>query len=226
MEVFRISAPRYAQSLTASGVANRWNTAGQYIIYTAATASLACLENVVHRSGEGLSDLFKVVVIDFPDELAVEEFALADLPADWQSPAHYARCQPLGAAWYARRAAAVLRVPSSVIAHEFNYVFNTQHPDFARVRLVAREDFGVLDLEGRGRVRRGGVGVDLAVGGEVVGAEDEALGDLGDARLAAGEDGEIARRHLIHALRREYEKAGRAFPGDPDEPSLPGRTHG
>jgi SpoVK/Ycf46/Vps4 family AAA+-type ATPase len=46
------------------------------------------------------------------------------------------------------------------------------------------------------------------------------------AFLAAAEDGAIARRHLIHALRREYAKAGRAFPGDPNESSLPGRTHG
>jgi SpoVK/Ycf46/Vps4 family AAA+-type ATPase len=43
------------------------------------------------------------------------------------------------------------------------------------------------------------------------------------AFLAAAEDRPIARRHLLHALRREYEKAGRAFPGDPSER---GRTHG
>ena len=141
MEIYRICLAKYASELVASGNPGRWNLRGQLVIYAAGSRALACLENVVHRSGEGLNDLFKVVVIGFPDDLAGEEFALADLPAGWQSPAHYARCQPLGAAWYARRAAAVLRVPSSVIAHEFNYVFNTQHPDFARVRLVARENF-------------------------------------------------------------------------------------
>ena len=141
MEVYRICLAKYAGALVASGNPGRWNLRGQFVLYAAGSRALACLENVVHRSGEGLNDLFKVVVIDFPDDLAVEALPLAALPAGWEAPQHYPRCQPLGAAWYARRAAAVLRVPSSVIAHEFNYVFNTQHPDFARVRLVAREDF-------------------------------------------------------------------------------------
>jgi hypothetical protein len=36
--------------------------------------------------------------------------------------------------------------------------------------------------------------------------------------LAAAEGAPIARRHLVQAVRREYEKAGRAFPGPPAEP--------
>jgi hypothetical protein len=40
---------------------------------------------------------------------------------------------------------------------------------------------------------------------------------LAAAFLAAGEDQTIGSRHLIHALRREYEKAGKAFPGLPAE---------
>ncbi|MDO7873755.1 RES family NAD+ phosphorylase [Hymenobacter sp. ASUV-10] len=141
MEVYRICLAKYADALVASGYPARWNVRGQFVIYAAGSRALACLENVVHRSGEGLSDLFKVVRIEFPDDLTKEELLLADLPADWQLSQNYARCQPIGAAWYARRDAAVLRVPSSVIAHEFNYIFNTQHPDFAKVRLAGREDF-------------------------------------------------------------------------------------
>ncbi|MEJ7661660.1 MAG: hypothetical protein WKG07_19795 [Hymenobacter sp.] len=57
--------------------------------------ALACLENVVHRSGEGLNNLFTVMRIAVPDELLVEELTLADLPPDWQPTSAYARCQPL-----------------------------------------------------------------------------------------------------------------------------------
>jgi hypothetical protein len=39
------------------------------------------------------------------------------------------------------------------------------------------------------------------------------------AFLAAAEGTAIARRHLVVAIRREYEKAGRAFPGPPIEPN-------
>ena len=141
MEVYRICLAKYADALVASGYPARWNRRGQLVVYAAGSRALACLENVVHRSGEGLTEQFKVLRLTFPDDLAVEELTLAELPADWQRPEHYARCQPLGAAWYERGRAAVLRVPSSIIAHEFNYVLNTRHPDFGRVLLAGREDF-------------------------------------------------------------------------------------
>jgi len=141
MEIYRICLTKYAGELVASGNPGRWNLRGQFVIYAAGSRALACLENVVHRSGEGLNSLFQVLRIEVPDELAVEEITLAELPPDWQLPSAYARCQPLGAAWYGRQQAAVLRVPSSIIAHEHNYVLNTRHPDFNRIRIVAREDF-------------------------------------------------------------------------------------
>ena len=141
MEVYRICLARYASELVASSNPGRWNLRGQLVIYAAGSRALACLENVVHRSGEGLNNVFKVVRINIPDALPIEDLPLAQLPADWQLPRHYARCQPLGAAWYQRQTAAVLRVPSSIIAHEHNYVLNTHHPNFAQVRIVDWEDF-------------------------------------------------------------------------------------
>ena len=44
--------------------------------------------------------------------------------------------------------------------------------------------------------------------------------------LAATEGTPIARRHLVRAVRREYEKAGRAFPGEPTVTTYPGRSNG
>ena len=141
MEVFRISAPRYAQRLTASGVANRWNTAGQYIIYTAATASLACLENVVHRGAEGLQAPFKLMRLEIPDQVLIEEVPTAMLPADWQQVTSYPQCQEIGSAWYQLRRSAVLKVPSAIITSESNYLINTSHSDFEQVTLLGIEDF-------------------------------------------------------------------------------------
>jgi SpoVK/Ycf46/Vps4 family AAA+-type ATPase len=44
--------------------------------------------------------------------------------------------------------------------------------------------------------------------------------------LAATEGTPVARRHLVRAVRREYEKAGRAFPGEPTNTTSPGRSNG
>ena len=141
MEIYRICLAKYASELVASGNPGRWNLRGQLVIYAAGSRALACLENVVHRSGEGLNSLFKVIRINVPDALLIEELTLDQMPSDWQLPRHYARCQPLGTAWYQRQTATVLRVPSSIIAHEHNYVLNTRHPDFGQIRIVGREDF-------------------------------------------------------------------------------------
>jgi len=141
VEIYRICLTKYAGELVASGNPGRWNLRGQFVIYAAGSRALACLENVVHRSGEGLNSLFSVMRLEVPDDLAVEELNLAQLPPGWQPTSAYARCQPLGADWYRRQTSAVLRVPSSIIAHEHNYVLNTRHPNFARIRLAGREDF-------------------------------------------------------------------------------------
>ncbi|WP_022823737.1 RES family NAD+ phosphorylase [Hymenobacter norwichensis] len=141
MQVYRICLAKYADDLFASGRRARWNTQDKFVIYTAASRALACLENVVHRSGEGLNDQFRVLVIDIPDDVVVEDIPAIQLPADWEKASRYSVCQPLGDAWYERRSAAVLRVPSSIVPQEFNYILHTRHPDFKRISIVAREEF-------------------------------------------------------------------------------------
>lgn len=54
----------------------------------------ACLENVVHRSGEGPASKLNVLRIEVPDTLAVEELTLPDLPdlpPGWQLTSVYVR---------------------------------------------------------------------------------------------------------------------------------------
>ncbi|GAA4456918.1 RES family NAD+ phosphorylase [Nibrella saemangeumensis] len=141
MLVYRITRAMYAGSLVASGGAARWNSRGKFVIYTAATRALACLENVVHRSGEGLQDLFRVMVIEVPEQLHQEEISLDILPATWAEFQNYYQCQQIGDAWLQRMQTAVLRVPSAIVPNEYNYLLNPTHPDFARVRLIQTEPF-------------------------------------------------------------------------------------
>ncbi|MBC8155492.1 MAG: RES family NAD+ phosphorylase [Bacteroidetes bacterium] len=141
MVVYRITKATYADRLVASGGAARWNERGQYVIYTAATRALACLENVVHRSGEGLLDVFRVMVIDVPGDLAIETVAIDDLPPDWFDFRRYEVCQRLGGGWLRSGQSAVLRIPSAIISHEWNYLLNPAHPQFSTIRLLRTEPF-------------------------------------------------------------------------------------
>lgn len=141
MEVYRITRAIYTDRLVASGGAARWNTRGRFVIYTAGSRALACLENVVHRSGEGLQELFRVMVINVPDTLPIDTILLTDLPADWSDYQNYDRCQQRGEAWLLGGAAPVLRVPSAIVSQEWNYLLNPAHPLFSQIELLRTEAF-------------------------------------------------------------------------------------
>lgn len=141
MEVYRISLARWTTVLTASGNAARWNSESKFVIYAASSAALACLENVVHRSGEGLNTLFKVMRIHVPDELSVETIEPKELPEDWFDFRRYPECQKIGDAWLEKGSSPVLKVPSTVVRMEYNYLLNPAHPHFANIALRATEDF-------------------------------------------------------------------------------------
>ena len=140
MLVYRIVREIYAHNLSASGFRNRWNEDGQYVIYTSASRSLACLENLVHRSHCGTDRIFKTMIIYVPDELSVLTVTEQDLPEDWKKDYCFA-CLNIGIDWYIKNEFPILKVPSSILPNEWNYILNTAHPDFGKIKLVDTEDF-------------------------------------------------------------------------------------
>ena len=136
MEVFRITKKKYADKFFAPGVAGRWNEKGEEVIYAASSRSLACLENMVHKSGRGGTLSYRTMVINIPDTLAIEQVSLKDLPENWNQVSLCEHCQQTGSQWYATKKAAVLKVPSAVIPDEFNFVLNVGHAEFKQIKLV------------------------------------------------------------------------------------------
>lgn len=140
MLVYRICLTQYA-TLSASGIEGRWNSHGIKVLYTASSRALACLENVVHRSGEGLHALFSTMVIDIPSTERIEKITLKDLPKNWQHFSMEHLCRQIGDDWYYRQESLILQVPSIIIPEEYNYLINTQHKNFKKVKLKRVDDF-------------------------------------------------------------------------------------
>ena len=141
MLIFRITLKKYSDSLYASGSAARWNNNDVKMIYTANSRALACLENIVHRSKLGLSANFCVMEIDVPNSLSVEVFSLEKLSKNWDQFEHTHLTQALGDEWIDKGNTAILKVPSSIVHDEFNYLLNPNHPDFKKIKLVAVKPF-------------------------------------------------------------------------------------
>ncbi len=140
MKLFRIVQARYAGGLYASGIQGRWNAAGELVIYTSETRAHACLENLVHRNGYGMQSLYRILVIELPDELLQEEISEEHIPEGWNDPMSEI-CRKIGSKWIREKRSCVLRVPSVIVPREFNVVINLRHAEFSRLKLIDTEVF-------------------------------------------------------------------------------------
>src|ERR1700749_2108438 len=142
MLVYRIALAKFSDKLVASGNAARWSSNDIQVIYTASSRSLACLENVVHRSQDDLLMLqFVVLTIDCPDNIKIETVSLNDLPANWADYGQLHITQKIGDNWVKEVKIAILQVPSAIVNEEVNYLLNPKHPDFKRIKLIKTQPF-------------------------------------------------------------------------------------
>jgi RES domain-containing protein len=145
MHIYRIGQTKYAGDLKGSGFDGRWNSNGQYVIYTGGTLALSCLEKLAHTSGTSLyAGNFSVTMYRLPDKIKTKEIKLAELVkknADWTRVINYPYTQAIGDKWLTERETAVLKVPSAIIDLEYNYLLNPAHPDFKQIRIAAIKPF-------------------------------------------------------------------------------------
>jgi len=121
----------------------RWNGPGFATIYTAESIALAVLEILVHIERQQLLEGYQLGSASFPVSI-VEQLDLESLPTGWRHSPGPSKLQQIGDEWIARRASAVLQVPSVITGErESNYLLNPSHPDFKRVELKAPEPFWI-----------------------------------------------------------------------------------
>jgi RES domain-containing protein len=135
---WRITKQKHAQSaFTGEGArlyGGRWNSPGTAMIYTAQSQSLAVLEVLVHLDSPELLKkyvLFEVAV----DEAYVDELDPSKLPRNWKADPAPSKVQTIGDDWAAGGTSAVLRVPSTLVPGESNFLLNPRHPDFRKLRI-------------------------------------------------------------------------------------------
>jgi RES domain-containing protein len=142
MRVFRIEREKYlTTTLTGIGASKsegfRWNSFNTRLVYTADSRALAALEVAVHLnlSNELPTDRF-IVEIDIPDNIQIYELRLQDLPKNWSSKPPILTTQFIGDDFVEDNYSAVLKVPSSIIQQEFNYLINPLHPDIEKIKVI------------------------------------------------------------------------------------------
>lgn len=136
-----VSSRRAATAFDGEGSAlygNRWNQVGTRVVYLAATVSLAALEVLVHAESYAELPEYQAFPVEFDSTLVSEPEAF---PPDWmQSPAPEST-KTLGSEWANRKESVLLKIPSAVVAWEYNYLLNVLHPEFSRVRIGTPKPF-------------------------------------------------------------------------------------
>ena len=110
----------------------RWNSQGVRVAYGSESVALATLEVLAHLSTTRVLGSYSLASIRFPEELIVS-LDPASLPASWRTYPPPPEVQAVGDQWAAAGGSAVLRVPSVIVPDSSNYLFNPEHPDFARM---------------------------------------------------------------------------------------------
>ena len=119
----------------------RWNRKGVHMIYTAGSIALAALEIVVHLPETAiLYNQYVRIPVQF-DSLQVIELPMSDLPENWNEHPPSESTQQIGTSWAIEKKSLVLKVPSSVIPEEYNFLINPLHPDVFHLKIGKAEPF-------------------------------------------------------------------------------------
>lgn len=115
----------------------RWNSFNTRLVYTVESRALATLEVSVHLDlSEDLPNDRYYVEIDIPDEITILEVNIDDLPEDWDSKPPTITTQTIGDDFINYNEAAILKVPSSIVPQEFNYLINPNHSDSSKIKVI------------------------------------------------------------------------------------------
>jgi RES domain-containing protein len=160
IRVWRLSSAAYVDRILSGGGAyrhgGRWNSPGRAVVYMSECLSLCALEILAHMVKLHMIQGGKCVWVDIPEAM-VTPLSVDDLSEDWKAVPAPPGTKQIGDRWFDDRVSPVLKVPSTVIPIEHNFVLNPAHPNFRALHVGEIRDFEfderLFSQEGRKRRR-------------------------------------------------------------------------
>lgn len=144
IRVWRLVAAAYADRIMSGGGAyrrgGRWNSKGKAVVYMSESLSLCVLENLAHMVKVPMMRTFKSIWVDIPESL-IHTLEKKGLPPSWKAVQALEATKQIGDRWFDDRVSPVLKVPSTVVPDEWNFVLNPVHPDFNKLKIGEICDF-------------------------------------------------------------------------------------
>jgi RES domain-containing protein len=147
MIVFRLSSTEFAHDLSGMGAkinGGRWNHGGIECVYTSESRALAVLEYTVNNEIYRIPRALSMVTID-TGKVTLRQLAERQLPGDWKRFPAPPSTKDFGSRLLKKPTKAILKIPSTIIPEEFNFILNPEHPEFAKFKILEIADF-IYDL--------------------------------------------------------------------------------
>ena len=142
MHTYRIAKKKYIHDISGEGArmfGGRWNKKGTSVLYTAENRSLATAEYLVHISMGILPHDSCIAEFFIPDEINYEQIKVTDLPTYWSTYPAPLLLTEIGEKWIKNNNTLLLKVPSSVVKNEWNFLINPKHELFSKVKITGIE---------------------------------------------------------------------------------------
>ena len=127
MKLWRIS--NYADLSGRGGTKTygRWHNTGIPVVYLSESPSLAMLEVLVNFELDVVEvpTNYQLLEIDFKRRSGISNLHKSYLHRGWENDVDMTRA--IGDNWLVSMKSCLLRVPSAVVPHSFNYLFNPRH---------------------------------------------------------------------------------------------------
>src|ERR1700753_589785 len=133
MLLWRISRHQDLSGIGGLRASGRWHHRGQPVVYLSENPASALLEVCVHTAANDIPPGYTLLSVEGPD-IMMAKIAVKDLPEDWQSRLDVTR--QLGTDWLQSNETALLRVPSAIVPHTINFLFNPLHQDARAFRIT------------------------------------------------------------------------------------------
>jgi len=147
MLVYRVGRTKHANDLSGEGAkinGGRWNHKSIPCLYTSESRALSLLEYTVNVSIEEIPRALSITVIEIPDSeiLIIKE---ESLPGNWKQFPVPSSTQHFGTHLLKTVKKCVIKIPSSVIAEEYNYILNPLHVNSKSFKILSITDL-IYDL--------------------------------------------------------------------------------
>lgn len=142
MTLFRICNSLYSDDLSGTGAklfGGRWNSRGTEMLYLTEYRSLAAFEMLVHNHFKDFSIPLSLMRIYIPENAPIKELRISRLKTDWIKDEGYTRF--IGDGFIQSGIELLMKVPSAVIREEHNFLVNTAHRDFKKIKIEGVKNF-------------------------------------------------------------------------------------